>query len=86
MYIFDFERLLGKEAKPCPFCGGQNITIITKEFFDEVYEKNKSEITAPPIEIECKDCHTVMKNYGDTLDYDNRSKTLIDAWNTRKEG
>lgn len=68
------------EIKSCPFCGGNNIHIMSKKFFDELVEEHDTAC----ITVECKDCHLTMYDHTlDENDYYIRKLFVTEKWNKR---
>lgn len=75
------EKIESGQVKPCPFCGGTDIRIETREFFDSLIRRYDSAM----LSIGCADCGAETCTYGhDGNDYDQRRAALIAKWNTRR--
>lgn len=71
--------LVRVDAKPCPFCGGRDLYVHDRAFFDGIIAEHGS----AKIDIECSDCHCELSDYGDDTDYDARLARIIRRWNDR---
>ena len=76
------------ELKPCPFCGGMDFTLTSREDHDELREKNYG----PCVCLTCKGCYAQMyvpHAYTGCDDpmrgvtYDQKLQILAARWNGR---
>ena len=66
--------------KPCPFCGGTNLSITEKDSFDNLCEENGSSM----ISIGCKVCDTEIHLFSvPNNNYWMGAGLIIAKWNTR---
>lgn len=70
------------EGRPCPFCGGNNLIIDTREFFDSLVAEHGGAL----LYIACRDCHGELRDYSDINNYDIRRAMVLARWNIRAEG
>lgn len=68
-----------KEFRPCPFCGGKELLVSEREFFDEQVEKSGSFC----VSVSCKKCDVEMYAHKET-DYDLAIWYLQRKWNRRE--
>ena len=69
----DFEVTVA-DARPCPFCGGTDITTMRKDFFDE----NKLRLLI----FKCEGCWARIT--GDVHDdYEGAFESALEKWNRR---
>lgn len=70
------------ELKPCPFCGGTNLVIDSREMFEEMQAENGCACI-------CVDCKTpgcdanMFEHTHSVTDYDRRVELLVEKWNRR---
>lgn len=86
MIAIDGANRLVEGAKPCPFCGGTNIRVTEREFFDNIIaEQGHACIVAG-----CPDCTADVTHFGhdeeDVPDYDVRVRLVLAMWNRRADG
>ena len=70
------------ELKSCPFCGGTELVIDSRELFEELQSKNGDAC----ISVDCKTpgCYAHMfEHTHDEHDYDKRVELLVEKWNRR---
>ena len=70
-----------KELKPCPFCGGKDLTITPRSGFKRVLKEHGR----ATISMSCTKCHIDMYEHSyNGNDFDTKAKILIEKWNERK--
>jgi hypothetical protein len=77
------------KIKECPWCGGTEFRITTRETLEELYDRKGS--GSMQIACKTKGCGVVMYQHQKeitegSLDYDTRLSLLIEKWNRRFEG
>ena len=71
----------------CPFCGGTEFRVTTRESLEELYERKRS--GAMSVACKTKGCGATMYQKQkeltekDSLDYDYRLNLLVEKWNKR---
>ena len=70
-----------KTLKPCPFCGGTDLRVTSKDIFESCFKERG----IATICLECKTCSVEMyeHNYRGR-GYATKVKHLVDKWNERK--
>lgn len=71
-----------KLFRPCPFCGGHNLDLMTRDFFYELSRDDSQR--SHLVRVECKTCRVTMwDNTYKVRSYYKRIKLLADKWNRR---
>ena len=70
-------------ARACPFCGGHNIFVSSREHFEDMVQRHGY---SPMIETGCGDCGCVVHDFEEGTDYDERARFAISVWNARAVG
>ena len=76
----EIKELITEPHKCCPFCGNDNIYIMTEQFYTDLYDDNGS----ATLTIECNLCGLVLYEHSVLeRNYKYKRATLINKWNTR---
>ena len=65
--------------KPCPFCGGKALDVMTKEFYSELMDENGRAC----VSMRCKACALDMYEHTDGVTYEEKLDLLKAKWNRR---
>lgn len=72
------------KVKPCPICGGTNLTMTDQESYESLVAEHGSSL----VYIDCQDCNIRMSFFGSESEdksFKFMTGRLICKWNNRKE-